>query len=220
MGELQVTTTDADAVLDLLDGAVKGDAESLIETIATRLAIVAPIALERAASLYSWRRIWQAVHGADRGGDRKSAAFRSKNQNEKISFCSEAAKRLGLTERAIQLDLQLADDLGPADIRRLWSSKIADNAASLRVIAALPAERRSSLYVIWTREPGLSFGDLLIKARLKAERDSEEEELRRLADAWSSASVRVRRKFLGQLGVHKKLIDAVLQPGKREGAAE
>jgi hypothetical protein len=204
----------APIALAMLGGDCPGDPDTLVEHIAARLAVAAPVALERAASLYAWKRIWQSRNGADRGGDRKSTNFRARNQNEKISFCSAAATRLGLTERAIQLDVQLAEDLGIADIRRLWDAPIADNAAALRILAALAPDRRAVIYKIWDRDPHLSFNAALVAARLKAERDSEEDAFNRLHDAWSSANARVRRRFLAQIGADKRLIDSVIRPDK------
>ncbi|MEX2126930.1 MAG: hypothetical protein WD871_01630 [Xanthobacteraceae bacterium] len=208
-------------IIDMLDDDWRpgGNAEALVDQIAVRLAVTAPVAVERAASLWAWKRVYESKHGKDRGGDRKSAEFKAKDQNEKFSFCSVAAQRLGLTERAIQLDVQLAEDLGPADMRRLWDTCIADNGAALRTFAALASDVRAKVVARFKRQPHASWNDHLLYLDLKAERDSEEAAYRRLADLWASSSARVRRRFLLGIGVPDKSIAGVMQRLKSRAAA-
>lgn len=188
-----------DTLLQALDDNQRPES-ALVRDIEAMLKIESPTALKRATGLYVWKRAFEAEHGTGRGGDRRSEAARKRNQTANISFCSAAAERLGLSERAIYLDVALAEALGAADIRRLWSSKIVDNAAALRTVAGLKHEHRATLFKAMAAEPDASFATHLVCAGLKAERDSDDWLFSRLFDLWEDASVKVRRRFLQQIG--------------------
>lgn len=205
------------ALLDLLEG---GDASALVEDIAAALSATAPKALERSAALLVWKGQWESDAAASRhGGDRRSATFRtSRDQGAKFSFCSMAAQAIGMSERAVQLDVALAEQLGPADIRRLWQSPIHDNAAALRTVAALGAEARASLFGVWTTRPGLAFGPAMRAARLRQEQDSDEASFARMIDAWTRAGSKARRRFLDEIGFGPAEAAAVIARWRKRGA--
>lgn len=181
-------------LLRALDGDANGDD---LASVVALLRIAAPIALERLAALAVWKRVYEAERPASRnGGDRKSAAYRKKNQNEKFSFCSVAAQQLGLTERSIQLDVQTAAKLGVRDIKRLWDGPIADNQAALRTVSELDEVHRDALFGVWTDNPKLSFDAALIAARIRAEKDSAESKFRKLLDAFTRCGRKERRRLV------------------------
>jgi len=174
----------------------------LLPELQALLTVQEPTALARSTALWAWKRLWEAEHPAARnGGDRKSPAYKAKNQTEKISFCSAAAERLGLSERAVRLDVQLAEDLGAPDIRQLWTSPIADNAAALRAVARFSTAERGWLFSVWRTSPALPFRRALVEARLRAEADSDEAKFLNLIKAWERAGGKVRRRFLAAIGI-------------------
>jgi len=182
-------------LLDALDGTPD---DSLVRSIEAMLRIEQPTALARATGLMLWKRAWEAVHGKQRGGDRKSPAYTDKIKPKSFRF--DAAERLGLSERAIELDVALAESLGAGDIRRLWNTKIADNAAALRTVATLPRDGRDALFKAMRANPDASWATYLEDAGLKAQRDSADDLFNRLYDLWSEANASVRRRFLKQIG--------------------
>jgi hypothetical protein len=191
----------AQQLLRVISGGQPVEAEALVREIESSLIIEPPTALARATSLWAWKLIWEQNHGNNRGGDRKSRSYRAQNQNEKISFCSVAAERLNATERTIQLDVKLAEDLGPQDIKTLWPTQHADNAAALRVVAKLKPELRSRLIAVITEQPELPFARALVTARLRAAVDSEEQAFQRFAAMWAPASSKLKRRILDHVGV-------------------
>ena len=48
------------------------------------------------------QQIWDAIYGETHGGDRKSAEYKEKNQNDIMSFSSHAAEAMGITPRSVQ----------------------------------------------------------------------------------------------------------------------
>lgn len=204
-------------LLDLLDG---GDASALVDGIAAALSTTPPRALERAAALLIWKRQWEGDNTASRhGGDRRSPTFRtSKDQGAKFSFCSMAAQAIGISERAVQLDVALAEQLGPADIKRLWQSPIHDNAAALRTVAALGVEARESLFGVWTSTPGLAFGSAMRAAHLRQEEDTDEASFARMLDAWTRSGSKARRRFLDEIGLGPAEAAQVIARWRKRGA--
>jgi hypothetical protein len=170
---------------------------TLVQAVEAMLKIESPTALARATGLMLWKRAWVAEHGEQRGGDRRSPGAEN-SKPKTFRFCSAAAEKLNLSERAIELDVALAEALGVADIRRLWSSKISDNAAALRTVATLKPEQRASLYSAMKADA--SFATALATAGLKPERDSADWMFNRLFDLWEEAPIKVRRRFLQQIG--------------------
>lgn len=190
-----------DALLGRLDD-IGDDATALVADIKAALQVEPPKALERAAALYVWKKAWERALPASRhGGDRRSAAYRGTDQNEKISFSSVAASVIGVSERAVQLDVQLAEQLGPQDIRALWQSPIADNAAALRTVAALDRSGRDVLFLTWRDNPRLGFAAAMVSARLRASEDSDQAKYLQLLATWDRASSRARRRFMAEIGL-------------------
>lgn len=190
------------------------DANGLAKTIELRLG-EAPTALERAAALAAWKKLWELRHPNRRnGGDRRSEGFRRQKPDSK-NWNLIAADRLKLAPSTVFADVQLASKLGLSDIARLWDSPICNDGSALRTFAALPPPQRDKVFRLL--RPGRSWEDVLRDARLKAERESEDASFDRLYSAWSNAPARVRRRFLAQIGVEKRLIDAVMQPRKAGG---
>jgi hypothetical protein len=204
---------------ELLAVLEDGDAKALLGQIETVLGTAPPKAIERAAALYIWKREWERQLPASRhGGDRRSSAYREKDQSEKISFWSVASAATGIGERAIQLDIQLIVELGTDAVRTLWSSQIADNAAALKTVAALEPAHRTRLFAIWNDNPKLGFGAAMLAARLRAADDSDEAAFERLLDGWTRASTKARRRFLMHLGVDAQAAEAVLVVWRKRGA--
>lgn len=204
---------DAGALLRVIGGDFDlGEVAALAGDIEAGLTVAEPTALARATSLWAWKHIFERKHGHSRGGDRKSLAYKGKNQNENFSFCSVVGARLGLSERAIQLDVRLAEDLGPADIATLWSTKHADNGLALRFIAALDRWRRDALFAVIKERPSAAFQAVLVEARLRAEVDSDEAKFLRFVDLWSRSGAKLKRRILAHQGVDQSEIERLVNP--------
>ena len=206
-----------DQLLALLD---EGDATALVASITSALkATTPPKALERAAALHIWKRTWEKEHpGSRRGGDRRSATYREEDQSAKFAFWFFAAKTTGLAERAIQMDIALAEDLGPTYIRAFWTSPIADNAVALRDVARREPRQRDLLIRTWSDNPKLSFSAALEAALLREREDAAEISFQRLVDAWARAGSKERRRFLIEIGVDPAAAEAAITAARKGGA--
>jgi hypothetical protein len=187
-------------LLRVIGGTLPIEGENFVRAIESSLLVEPPTALARATSLWAWKLIFEATHGKSRGGDRKSRAFKE-NQSEKISFWFSAAQSVGCSERALQLDVKLAEDLGPQDIKSLWSTRHADNAAALRTVAKLQPALRSRLIAVIKDKPDLPFARALVDARLRVAVDSEEQAFQQFAGMWAPASSKLKRRILDHIGV-------------------
>jgi hypothetical protein len=196
-----------------------GDVGELLADIQGALK-AGPVALERAAALYIWKKKWEAALPASRhGGDRRSATYRKRDQSEKISFCSVASSATGLEERTIQLDIQLAEQLGPRHIEVLWDSSIRNNGAALKAVAKLGEYEREQLFSIWRDNPNLGLGAALIAARLRPEDDSEEAQFRTLLRAWENAGIKAVRRFFKEIKADEAAAEVLIATHRnRRGA--
>ena len=207
-----------DALLDVLAGTTEPSA--MLDDIEGALTLSPPRAIERATALYVWKRAWESALPASRhGGDRKSARYREQDQNEKISFCSVAAGAIGVSERAVQLDIALCEALGPSDIKRLWTSPIADNAAALKTVAALEGAAREPLFAVWRDNPKLAFGAAMLAARLREAEDSDEAQFLRLLGDWQRAGSKARRRFLAEVGIEAEAAEAAIRAARKRGGS-
>jgi ParB family chromosome partitioning protein len=84
--------------------------------------------------------------GARRGGDRRSANVREKDQFANIanwsSFARKTAERTGLGQRSIYAARELARAITPETAALLRGTPVVDNAAQLRQLMDLPEEDR------------------------------------------------------------------------------
>ncbi len=77
-------------------------------------------ALDRAVFLYERKKIYEELYPETKqGGDRKSADFKEKNQNDIMPLCfsEDTAEKLGFSKRTIEKYCQIAKNI-PAGLRR------------------------------------------------------------------------------------------------------
>lgn len=193
-----------------------GQAEDQTDQLAARIAEIdnalltrAPTALDGALLLVERKSAYEALHpDSTHGGDRKSPRFQE-IKTKTFSFCSDAAQRLGLSERAIQLKVNLGEAV--VDYAgELRNTPIVDNENALRQFVALDVPHRKTVLGLWRDNAKLSFGAALIAARLRAEADSDETSFQRLLDGWTRASSKARRRFLTEIGIDAKAAEAAV----------
>ena len=176
-----------------------------------------PSALDTALLLVERKSAYEVLYpAAGHGGDRKSKDFRDGIKPQAISFCSATAEKLGLSERSIQLMVQMGEAVTPF-ATFLRATPIVDNSAALRSFVALDEAARSSVVGIWTGNPKLSFKNVLVAARLQAERDADEALFRSLVANWARAGSRARRRFLEEIGLEAKAADALVRKAQKRG---
>jgi hypothetical protein len=200
---------------------LEGNPDALVNQMAqidAALLTRSPSALDEALLLVDRKTIFEALFPASgRGGDRKSATYRAEIKTKQISFCSDAAEKLGCTERLVQLKVSMGETLAPFadDLRK---TPIVDNGAALRTFAGLDQQARGGLLSIWKEAPKTSFGQALVAARLRQKADSEEVAFSRLVDSWTRAGSKARRRFLDEIGCPEDTAAALVAKWRKRGA--
>lgn len=92
-------------------------------------------ALDRAQHLYEWKDAYELKYPeAKKGGDKQTEQGREK-LNEIISFSSDIAEKVGLSERAIQMAVKLWTGLSPTSKPIIKGTWLADHQAGLMALA-------------------------------------------------------------------------------------
>lgn len=92
-------------------------------------------ALDRAQHLYEWKDAYELKYPeAKKGGDKQTEQGREK-LNEIISFSSDIAEKVGLSERAIQMAVKLWTGLSPTSKSIIKGTWLADHQAGLMALA-------------------------------------------------------------------------------------
>lgn len=105
-------------------------------------------ALDLSASLYERKIVHERLYPeAAHGKAKKPKTEKGKvaNLSSFASFAKDAARKTGLSERTIQRHVELIKALGPETIAALRSTKLADNAAQLKAVAASRPEEREAI---------------------------------------------------------------------------
>lgn len=102
--------------------------------------------LERSEHLAERKRLYLLKHPeTKRGGDRGNQHTGGKRQTETISFSQDAAEKIGVTDRSIRQDVQIAESI-PADVRdALRDSPVADSKTDLLEMARLPEDAQREI---------------------------------------------------------------------------
>lgn len=198
----------------------KREQDALVNQIAqidAALLTRAPTALDEALLLVDRKAIYDALHpDAGPGGDRRSRTFQSETKTKTISFSSDAALKLGCTERLIQLKVAMGETLKPV-AEQIRQTPIVDNGAALRAFALLDEVGRAGLLAVWKDAPKTSFGNAMIAARLREKTSSDEAAFARLLDGWTRASSKARRRFLDEIGCPTDAAGALIASWRKRG---
>lgn len=125
------------------------DAEARLAEIDENLARRELGPLDRALFLSERKRVWEALHpDTQHGGDRRSGGIKSQRLRldrglpTPERFSKSAARKTGLSERAVQLALELGSGLVPEAIAVMRGTRLAENASALlRIAREAPADQ-------------------------------------------------------------------------------
>ena len=160
--------------------------------------------LERAIFLAERKRVYLALNpAATRGKVGKNKEFRIR---EIISFASSVAKKIGLSERAVNLDIAIAEALAPDVRHTLQEERLGLKQTELRRLAEWAPERQRAVVAAMV-DRGASFGAAVefVGARPAPKVADEEAQYRALMAAWAkNPSVAARKRFLAAVSPKKK----------------
>lgn len=207
---------DAGILAILAGNAPDGREDAIIDRIKRRL-FFAPPALERMASLAAWKKAWQAKNpDFRRGGDRKSAAARAKqNQKTESDFWSEVWRGARLSQTVVKEDVRIATDLGAAWIERLLGSPLDNTKEWLRSFAALDERLREKIDRIMRAHPEEGWDGWAQRAGLEPEPKSAEAEFERGIRWWEKQPREMKRRFLRTIGVPDDVIGEIVRREKK-----
>lgn len=159
-------------------------------------------ALDQAFFLFERKAVYERLNPETKqGGDRKSIKRQSLPFDLALNpqrFTKDAAERVGLSERAVRLALQIASSLDPEAVSYLRGTSFADNQnALLKLSTETPARQRTL-----ARQVRDGKAKTLDAARVAAgfqEPSTDDPQARHYAallDAWSKADAETRARFV------------------------
>ena len=142
---------------------------------------------DRAKFLAERQEIWEELHPETRRGVAGGKARQRNGEpaNEMFSFAADAAARIGLSQRAVQLAVKLWRDLTPEARELIEGTAIAGNGALLGRIASLPAEEQA----------GTVRAALVGEKGVRPEADPVLAQYEKLVRAWARSGEKARQRF-------------------------
>lgn len=184
-----------------------GDIEAQIDEIDENLARHELNALDRAIFLAKRKALYEQMHPATaHGGDRKSrkAQAEIKSQTLRLGFSrrftKDVASRVGLSERTIQLAVNLAEKLDAATIEALRNSPLRHNQRELMALAEIEPERQRNLAALIRDGEAKTVAQAKVHAGLEKAvvSDPQSRLYATLLDAWSRADSKTRAAFMAE----------------------
>lgn len=156
--------------------------------------------LDRAAHLAERKRIYEELHPETKGG--AAGGIARWYANDKLSFASDAAEKLGISERDVQRSVARFTKIAPdvrAQIALTW---IAEKGTELDALARLdPAMQRKVVTALLSRDATnvRQAAATLSGVRSAPSPSPEEAALKALKRAWDDAPKKVRAQFIDDL---------------------
>lgn len=101
-------------------------------------------ALDRAQHLFDLKEAYEALHPEVKHGAQGGRGG-ARNENEIISFSKDAAEKVGLSDRAIQLAVALWNGLTPASKAVIRGSWMADHQANMMLLSKQTAKTQAKV---------------------------------------------------------------------------
>jgi ParB family chromosome partitioning protein len=163
-------------------------------------------ALDRAAFLTERDRIWREMY-PEKDGRKGSAKARwhSVEESETFSFASDAADKVGLSQRSIQMDVKLFRmlSLTPDVIELVRGTWLEDHQGQLKALARVPGADRAEALALMLREdnPAKNVASAIAEMRglVAAPVSPDEKSFAALVSQWTRASAKARGRFLDHL---------------------
>ena len=166
-------------------------------------------ALDRAIHLATAKSIHEAKRGETRGRKRKDTEFKEGKiiaETAIISserFTSDAAKRIGLSERQIQEAIQIFNALDPKTIAAIRGTMVENNQNELRQLAELP--KAQQIDAAKRIASGEARNVTQARVAIGIDRPVQDDPQKRIYDAlldnWNRASKTTRAQFMSDAGL-------------------
>lgn len=159
-------------------------------------------ALDRDAFLAERHALYLQEHpetaGGKAGAVARWAGLPTNYANEKISFASDAAEKLGISRRSVELAIKRHKGLSPAVRSRVATTWLADHASALSAIARRPKGEQLDIVRAMLRDekPCRTVADALVDLKIVKRSTDKVTKLGSLTAAWSKASTDDQDQFL------------------------
>lgn len=166
-------------------------------------------ALDRAVMLLERKRAWEEAYPETSHGRAPKPKKRSadeKSQTLRLSpvrFSADVANRIGLGERTIQADIELAAALAPDAIAEIRRTDLIHNAAELRRLAAHPAEDQVAIASDIAAGNSRNVAQALVSLRRAPPTvlDAQDQIFAKLVELYGRANARTKRRFEEHAGL-------------------
>lgn len=187
----------------------ESDQEARLAEIYENIYVGGLSALDRAIHLATAKKIHETKRGEQRGRKRRDVEFKEEKKVAESAIISserftlEAAKRIGLSERAVQEAVQIFERLDPETIAAVRGTMVEGNQNELRQLADLP----KSDQIDAARRIGAGEAKNVAQARVAIGLDappSDDPQGRiyaQLLDLYARASVVTRKTFMDAVGL-------------------
>jgi len=173
--------------------------------------------LDRAKHLAERQRIWEELHPDSAHG--KAGAAARWMQATNLSFASDTADRLKLSERTIQRAIARFKRLDPEVYEQVQGTWLADNGVNLDALVRLPPaeQKRVAKLLLRDKDPLPSVGAALKQLRGTKDEDQGDKDLKALIAKFRTSKAATRDAFLEHLHQLGE-IDSFLEKKQRRAA--
>lgn len=174
--------------------------------------------LDRAVFLAERKRIYEELHPeAKQGGDRKSD--KARDQNDTMSFCSDAAEKTGLSARSIERAVRIHSRLNPELRGRIAGTDLARNQSELLNLVKYDHDIQAQVVdLLFAEAPKVAKVSEAVKVAMghvDVPTSAFDKQFSKLIDAWNRAGLAAQRQFLSTLAENG---DVILPEAKLEVA--
>lgn len=179
------------------------DLEARIDEIDENLARHELNALDRAIFLAERKKLYEQMNPEAAHGKASKAKALGKSQTLRLftqRFTKDVAGRVGLSERAIQLAVSLAEKLDAATIEALRNSPLRHNQRELLALAEIEPEQQRHLAALIRDGEAKTVAQAKVHAGLEKAvvSDPQSRLYATLLDAWSRADSKTRAAFMAE----------------------
>lgn len=150
-------------------------------------------ALDRGVFVVRWKELWEKEHGPVKVGRRQQT-------DETVSkplFHEQAAERIGLSRRTVELAQFIGSRLAPELRLIVKGTKVADNQSLLKKLAGMPPARQRIIAKALADEPDIKRAIELtdMNAAAKKKRSRQTILFGRLVSTWGRCDKKTRQQF-------------------------
>lgn len=129
------------------------DDEERLEEVVENLASFSLNKLDRCQHLYEFKQVYERLHPETKAGT-AGALAKHGSANEIFAFAADAAEKIGMSRRAIELAVKIWTDLTILSRIRLAGTRFADHQSALKEISEQsPADQAELLDLLLTEPP-------------------------------------------------------------------